>query len=99
MVQLGEFLPFEVNDLKNDAKNNEKKYIKKLIVSLKNKGIFLKWTTVKKNISERGLLSTILASWMRLGLLLMKNVLKPLAKSILIPLGSTGAELATDATI
>ena len=29
----------------------------------------------------------------------MKNVLKPLAKSVLIPLGLTAAESATDAAI
>ena len=80
-------------------KNNEKKDIKKVIVSLKNKGIFLKRTTEEIISSERVLLSTIVAPWMRLGLLLMKNVLKPLAKSILIPLGSTAAEPATDSAI
>ena len=79
--------------------NNEKKDIKKAIVSLKNKGIFLKRTTEEIISSERVLLSTIVAPWMRLGLLLMKNVLKPLAKSILIPLGSTAAEPATDSAI
>ena len=79
--------------------NNEKKDIKKVIVSLKNKGIFLKRTTEEIISSERVLLSTIVAPWMRLGLLLMKNVLKPLAKSILIPLGSTAAEPATDSAI
>ena len=79
--------------------NNEKKDIKKVIVSLKNKGIFLKRTTEEIISSERVLLSTIVAPWMRLGLLLMKNVLKPLVKSILIPLGSTAAEPATDSAI
>ena len=33
------------------------------------------------------------------GLLLMKNVLKPLPKSVLIPLGLTAAESSTDAAI
>ena len=84
---------------KMTQKNNEKKDIKKVIVSLKNKGIFLKRTTEEIISSERVLLSTIVAPWMRLGLLLMKNVLKPLAKSILIPLGSTAAEPATDSAI
>ena len=79
--------------------NNEKKDIKKVIVSLKNKGIFLKRTTEEIISSERVLLSTIVAPWMRLGLLLMKNVLKPLVKSILIPLGSTAAEPVTDSAI
>ena len=41
--------------------NNEKKDIKKVIVSLKNKGIFLKRTTEEIISSERVLLSTIVA--------------------------------------
>ena len=35
----------------------------------------------------------------KIGLPLMKNVLKPLAKSVLIPLGLTAAALATDPSI
>ena len=36
---------------------------------------------------------------MKAGLLLMKNVLTPLPKSVLIPLGLTAAASATDAAI
>ena len=42
-----------------------------------------------------GLLGRLLGPFIKTGLPLMKNVLKPLAKSILIPLGLTAAA-ATD---
>ena len=44
-------------------------------------------------------LGRILGPLLKTGLLLMKNVLKPLAKSVLIPLGLTAAASATDAAI
>ena len=46
-----------------------------------------------------GFLGRILGPLLKTGLLLMKNVLKPLAKSVLIPLGLTAAASATDAAI
>ena len=45
-----------------------------------------------------GFLGTLLGPLLKTGLPLMKNVLKPLAKSVLIPLGLTAAA-ATDAAI
>ena len=45
-----------------------------------------------------GLLDRLLGSLLTTGLLLIGNVLKPLARSILIPLGLTVAASATDAT-
>ena len=45
-----------------------------------------------------GFLGRLLGPLLKTGLPLMKNVLKPLAKSILIPLGLTAAA-ATDAAI
>ena len=44
-------------------------------------------------------IGNFLVSLMRVGLLLIENVLMPLAKSALIPLGLTAAESATDASI
>ena len=41
----------------------------------------------------------LLGPLLRTGLTLMRNVLKPLAKSVLIPLGLTAATSATDAAI
>ena len=44
-------------------------------------------------------LGTILEPLLKTGLLLVKNVFKPLAKSLLIPLKLTAAASATDAAI
>ena len=46
-----------------------------------------------------GFLSGISGPLLKTGLLLLENVLKPVAKSVLIPLGLTVAALATDAAI
>ena len=45
-----------------------------------------------------GFLGSLLGP-LKTGLLLMKNVLKPLAESVLIPLGLTAAVAATDTAI
>ena len=45
------------------------------------------------------LLGRLIGLLLKTGLALMKNVLKPLAKSVLIPLGLTSAVPATDAVI
>ena len=44
-------------------------------------------------------LGRLLGLLLKTGLSLMKNVLKPLAKSVLIPLGLTAAASVTDAAI
>ena len=75
---------------KNNTKNSKLKDIVKVIESLENRGVFSKGTT-KKSITQE----------VR-SLLLMKNVLTPLAKSVLVPLGLTAAApaaIATDAAI
>ena len=46
-----------------------------------------------------GFLGRPLESLLKTGLPLIQNVLKPLAKSVLIPLGLTAAASATDAAI
>ena len=46
-----------------------------------------------------GFLGRLLGPLLKTGLSLMKNVLKPLAKNILIPLGLAAAASATDAAI
>ena len=46
-----------------------------------------------------GFLGRLLGPVLKTGLLLIKNVLKPLAKSVLIPLGLTVAATAIDAPI
>ena len=78
--------------------NNEMKDIIKVIRSLENRGILLKETTKRISSQEGGFLN-FLIPLMTSGLPLMKNVLIPLAISILVPLGLTTAALATDATL
>ena len=46
-----------------------------------------------------GFLGRLLGPLLKTGLLLIANVLKPLAKKVLIPLGLTAAASATDAAI
>ena len=50
-------------------------------------------------IQSRGFLGRLLGPLLKTGLPLRKNVIKPLAKSILIPLGLTAAASAADAGI
>ena len=69
----------------------------KVIKSLENKRILLKGTT-RKIASQEGECLNFLKSLITTGLPLMKNVLTPLTKSFLIPLGLTVAS-ATDAAV
>ena len=46
-----------------------------------------------------GFLSTLLGPLLKTGLLLIGNILKPVAKNVLVPLGLTAAVSATDAAI
>ena len=61
--------------------------------------IKLSKTQVSKMIQSGGFLGRLLGSLLKTGLPLIKNVIKPLAKSVLIPLGLTAAASATDAGI
>ena len=69
----------------------------KVICSLRNWGILLKATTSKIISQEGGFLNIVRPS-MSAGLLLMKNVLTPLAKILVIPVGLT-ATSKTDLAI
>ena len=75
--------------------NNVIKDIMKVIRSLENGGILLKWTT-KKIITQEGGFLNFLRPLTTAGLALMKSALIPLAKSVFLPLGLT-ATSATDA--
>ena len=61
--------------------------------------IKLSKTQFSKMIQSGGFLSRLLGPLLNTGLPLIKNVVKPLAKSVLIPLGLTAAAAAADAGI
>ena len=61
--------------------------------------IKLSKTQLSKMIQSGGLLGRLLGPLLKTGLPLIKNVIKPLAKSVLIPLGLTAAASAADAGI
>ena len=52
-----------------------------------------------KVIQSGGFLGRLLGPLLKTGLPLIKNIIKPLAKSVLIPLGLTAAASAADAGI
>ena len=56
-------------------------------------------TELSKTIQPGGFLGKLLGPLLRTGLPLMKSVIKPLAKSVLIPLGLTAAASAADSGI
>ena len=56
-------------------------------------------TLLSKMIQSGGFLGKLLGSLLKSGLPLIKNVIKPLTKIILIPLGLTAAASAADARI
>ena len=61
--------------------------------------IKLSKTQLSKMIQSGGFLGTLPGPLLKRGLPLMKNVIQPLAKSVLIPLGLTAAPSAADAGI
>ena len=61
--------------------------------------IKLSKTQLSKMIQSGGFLGRLLGPLLKTGLPLTKNVIKPLAKSVLIPLGLTAAASAADAGI
>ena len=56
-------------------------------------------TQLYKIAQSGGFLDRILRPLLKTGLLLIVNLLKPLAKSVLVPLGLTAAASATDVAI
>ena len=56
-------------------------------------------TELSKMIQSGGFLEKLLGPLLKTGLPLIKNVIEPLAKSVLIPLGLTAATLAAAAGI
>ena len=56
-------------------------------------------TQLSKMIQSGGFLGTLLGPLLRTGLPLMKSIIKPLAKSVLVPLGLTAAASSADGRI
>ena len=54
---------------------------------------------ISKIVQSGGFLGRLLGPLLKTGLPLIKNVIKPLAKSVLVPLGLTAAASAADAVI
>ena len=61
--------------------------------------IKLSKTQISKMIRSGGFLGRLLGPLLKTGLQLMKNIIKPFARSVLIPLGLTAAASAADAGI
>ena len=70
--------------------------LRKAFANNSSANIKLSKTQLQKIWQSGGLLGRLLGSLLRTGLSLMRNVIKPLVKSIVIPLGLTAAASATD---
>ena len=71
----------------------------KAFVDKSSTDIKLSKTQISKMIRSGGFLGRLLGPLLKTGLQLMKNVIKPFARSVLIPLGLTAAASAADARI
>ena len=74
--------------------NFRKTFANNLLVNLK-----LSKTQLSKMIQSRGFLGRLLGPLLKTGLPLIQNVIKSLAKSVLVPLKLTAAASAADAGI
>ena len=82
--------------------DNETNFPHKLLLTFENHlstNIKLSKTQLSKMIESGGFLGRLLGPLLKTGLPLIKNVIKTLAKSVLIPLGSTAAASVADARI
>ena len=73
--------------------------LRKAFANRSSADIKLSKTQLSKMIQSGGFLGRLLGPLLKTGLPLIKNVIKPLAKSVLIPLGLTAAASAADAGI
>ena len=73
--------------------------LQKAFANNSSANVKLSKTQLHKIGQSGGFLGRFLGPLLKTGLPLMKTVLKPLAKSVSIPLGLTAAAAATDATI
>ena len=79
--------------------NRQVANIRKAFANYLSTDIKLSKTQLSKMIPSGGFLGRLLGPFLRTGLPLMKSAIKPLAKSVLIPLGLTAAASAADAGI
>ena len=79
--------------------NRQVTNIRKAFANHLSTDIKLPKTQLSKMIQSGGFLGRLLGPLLKTGLPLMKSVIKPLAKSVLIPLGLTAAASAADAGI
>ena len=94
-----------IGDIENDFShkllltNRQVTNIRKNVANNSSIDIKLSKTQLSKMIQSGGFLGRLLGPLQKAGLPLIKNVIKPLAKSVLIPLGLTAAASAADAGI
>ena len=86
--------PYELLLTDRQVANIRKAFAKNTSIDIK-----LSKTQLSKMIQSGGFLGRLLGPLLKTGLPLMKSVIKPLAKSVLIPLGLTAAVSAADAGI
>ena len=79
--------------------NRQAANLRKAFANHLSTDIKLSKTQLSKMIQSGGFLGRLLGPLLKTGLPLIKNVIKPLAKSILIPLGLTAAASTADAGI
>ena len=79
--------------------NRQVANLRKACANYLSTDIKLSKTQISKMIQSAGFLGRLLGPLLKTGLPLMKNVIKPLAKSVLIPLGLTAAASAADVGI
>ena len=79
--------------------NSQVANIRKVFANNYSIDVKLSKTQLSKMMQSGGFLGRLLGPLLKAGLPLIKNVIKPLAKSVLIPLGLTAAASAADAGI
>ena len=79
--------------------NRQVPNLRKAFANYLSADIKLSKTRISKMIQSEGFFGRLLNPLLKTGLPLMKNVIKPLAKSVLIPVGLTAAASAADAGI
>ena len=79
--------------------NSQVANIRKALANHPSTDIKLSKTQLSKMIQSGGFLGKLLGPLLKAGLPLMKSVIKPLPKSVLLPLGLTAAASAADAGI